>query len=161
MTFGKGSGGKLTMPSSSVTAARRAYLPNLGASRSANRAASSRSAMRICGPRRGSPCPLASTSGSSAASRPTDSPAERQSGVKYAGGPCSSGRCAATAKIDSCLTVVTASPAIRRRSRSRYSEMCPAVWPGVGIHCQPGKPGTALLSLSRSNRFPMSIGPRG
>ena len=85
MTFGKGSGGKLTMPSSSVTAARRAYLPNLGASRSANRAANSRSAMRICGPRRGSPCPLASTSGSSAASRPTDSPAERQSGVKYRG----------------------------------------------------------------------------
>ena len=46
----------------------------------------------------------------------TDSRAASQSVVKYDGGPCTSGRCVATARNDSCFVVQKASPAISARS---------------------------------------------
>ncbi len=149
------------MPCSSARAGLRAYRPNDGTSRSSNLDARSRRAARISAPLHASPCPVASSSGSSAVRRPTESPAACQSCVKYAGGPCSSRRCVATASADSCFVVVSASPAIRVRSRSRNREMCPGQWPGVWSQRHPRSSGTPCPSPRGRRCRRTSIGPRG
>ena len=90
----------------------------------------------------GLPWPPASTVGSSRASRSTDSRAARRLQVVHHGGPERPGRPRNRPDQELSLKATKASPVIRTRSRGRKYEMWPGVWPGVGMHSQPGKPGT-------------------
>ena len=94
------------------------------------------------GPAIGLPWPGASTLGSSRASSDTDSVAARQFQVAKRGGPPRVCRCDRASPGELRLTVRTASPAMRARSASRNSARWPGVWPGVGMTCQSGRPGT-------------------
>ena len=58
------------------------------------------------------------------------------------GGPPRVCRCDRASPGELRLTVRTASPAMRTRSASPNSVRWPGVWPGVGMTCQSGRPGT-------------------
>ena len=94
------------------------------------------------GPVIGLPWPGASTPGSSRASSDTDPVAARQFQVAKRGGPPRVCLCDRASPGELRLTVRTALPAMRVRSASRNSARWPGVWPGVGMTCQSGRPGT-------------------